>query len=128
MDVIATDHAPHGAKEKQQSMAKAPFGIVGLETSAALTYTELVKPGILSILDMADKMSAGPARILGLSDKGSVAEGKTADLVVFDPGKCYKIDRETFVSKGKNTPFHGREVWGEVRYTLVDGQVVYEKN
>ena len=73
-------------------------------------------------------MSAGPARILGLSDKGSVAEGKTADLVVFDPGKCYKIDRETFVSKGKNTPFHGREVWGEVRYTLVDGQVVYEKN
>lgn len=126
MDVIATDHAPHGAEEKSQSMEKAPFGIVGLETSAALTYTELVKTEILSILDMADKMSLQPARILGLTEKGSVSEGKIADLVVFDPGREYEIDRETFVSKGKNTPFHGRKVWGEVKYTLVDGRLVYE--
>lgn len=126
MDVIATDHAPHGEEEKNQSMERAPFGIVGLETSAALTYTELVKTDILSILDMADKMSLQPARILGLTEKGSVSEGKIADLVVFDPGREYEIDRETFVSKGKNTPFHGRKVWGEVRYTLVDGRLVYE--
>lgn len=126
MDVIATDHAPHGEEEKNQSMAKAPFGIVGLETSAALTYTELVKPGVLTILEMAEKMSLRPAQILGLSDKGSISEGKIADVVIFDPEKSYTIDRQTFVSKGKNTPFHGRKVWGEVRATLVDGQVVYE--
>mgnify|MGYP002553638257 CR=1 FL=1 len=63
-----------------------------------------------------------------VAEVAALVQAQGADLVVFDPGKCYKIDRETFVSKGKNTPFHGREVWGEVRYTLVDGQVVYEKN
>ena len=123
MDVISTDHAPHSEEEKNRSMAKAAFGIVGLETSAALTYTELVKTGILS----AEKMSYNPAQILGLSDKGTVAEGKKADLVIFDPNPTYTIDKNTFVSKGKNTPFHGRTVTGEVRFTLVDGKVVYEK-
>ena len=127
MDVISTDHAPHSEEEKNRSMAKAAFGIVGLETSAALTYTELVKTGILSVMQMAEKMSYNPAQILGLSDKGAVAEGKMADLVIFDPNPTYTIDKNTFVSKGKNTPFHGRTVTGEVRFTLVDGKVVYEK-
>lgn len=127
MDVISTDHAPHSEEEKNRSMAKAAFGIVGLETSAALTYTELVKTGVLSVVQMAEKMSYNPAQILGLSDKGAVAEGKTADLVIFDPNPTYTIDKNTFVSKGKNTPFHGRTVTGEVRFTLVDGKVVYEK-
>lgn len=127
MDVISTDHAPHSEEEKNRSMAKAAFGIVGLETSAALTYTELVKTGILSVMQIAEKMSYNPAQILGLSDKGAVAEGKKADLVIFDPNPTYTIDKNTFVSKGKNTPFHGRTVTGEVRFTLVDGKVVYEK-
>ena len=69
MDVISTDHAPHGEKEKNCSMKKAAFGIVGLETSAALTYTELVDTGILTILQMAEKMSYNPAKILGLEEK-----------------------------------------------------------
>lgn len=127
MDVIATDHAPHSEEEKNKSIAEAAFGIVGIETSAALTFTELVKPGILSIMDMAEKMSYNPAKILGLSDKGSVAEGKIADIVIFDPNKEYKIDKNTFVSKGKNTPFDGYSVTGEVVYTLVGGNVVYER-
>lgn len=126
MDVIATDHAPHGEEEKSQSMMDAPFGIVGLETSAALTYTELVKTGILSIMDMAEKMSYNPAKILDLAEKGSVSEEMDADLVVFDPKRIYRIDKTTFLSKGKNTPFDGREVTGDVKYTLVDGEVVYE--
>lgn len=126
MDVIATDHAPHGEEEKSQSMMDAPFGIVGLETSAALTYTELVKTGILSIMDMAEKMSYNPAKILGLAKKGSVSEEMDADLVVFDPKRVYRIDKNTFLSKGKNTPFDGREVTGDVKYTLVNGEVVYE--
>ncbi|MGN1167461.1 MAG: dihydroorotase [Lachnospiraceae bacterium] len=126
MDVISTDHAPHSAEEKNKSMAKAAFGIVGLETSAALTYTYLVKEGILSVMGMAEKMSYNPAKILGLTEKGSVSEGKIADIVIFDPDKTYKIDKNTFVSKGKNTPFDGFEVSGEVKYTLVDGKVVYQ--
>lgn len=127
IDVIATDHAPHSETEKNQSMRQASFGIVGIETSAALTYTELVKPGILSIMDMAEKMSFYPAQILGLADKGAVAEGKTADIVIFDPRRDYRIDKTTFASKGRNTPFDGFSVTGETAYTLVSGEVVYTR-
>ena len=127
MDVISTDHAPHSAEEKNKSMAKAAFGIVGLETSAALTYTELVEPGLLTMMQMAEKMSCNPAKILGLSEKGSVSEGKIADLVIFDPEKEYKIDVQKFVSKGKNTPFDGYPVKGEVACTIVDGKIVYQR-
>jgi len=127
MDVIATDHAPHSAEEKNCSMKRAAFGIVGLETMAALTYTELVEPGILTPMQMAEKTSYNPAKILGLTDKGSIAEGKIADIVIFDKNKEYAIDKNTFLSKGKNTPFHGRKVKGEVAYTLVSGNVVYER-
>lgn len=127
MDVIATDHAPHSAEEKNCSMKRAAFGIVGLETMAALTYTELVEPGILTPMQMAEKTSYNPAKILGLADKGSIAEGKIADIVIFDKNREYAIDKNTFLSKGKNTPFHGRKVKGEVAYTLVSGNVVHER-
>ena len=127
MDVIATDHAPHSAEEKNCSMKRAAFGIVGLETMAALTYTELVETGILTPMQMAEKTSYNPAKILGLADKGAIAEGKAADIVIFDKNKEYAIDKNTFLSKGKNTPFHGRKVKGEVAYTLVSGNVVYER-
>lgn len=125
MDVIATDHAPHSREEKDKSMVQAAFGIVGLETSAALTYTCLVKTGVLSMTDMVEKMSSNPAKILGLTDRGSISQGKAADITIFDTRKVYKIDPDTFVSKGKNTPFGGYEVSGEVVYTIVDGKVVY---
>lgn len=127
MDVIATDHAPHAAEEKNCSMTKAAFGIVGLETMATLTYTELVETGILTPMQMAEKTSYNPAKVLGLDNKGAIAEGKIADIVVFDPTVEYTIDKNTFLSKGKNTPFHGRKVKGDIRYTLVDGNVVYER-
>lgn len=127
MDIIATDHAPHSEEEKNKSMKEANFGIVGLETSAALTYTELVEKGVLTPMQMAEKMSWNPAKVLGIADeRGSVTEGKFADIVIFDPAKEYTIDKHTFFSKGKNTPFHGRRVKGEVRFTIVDGAVVYE--
>ncbi|MDE7039148.1 MAG: dihydroorotase [Lachnospiraceae bacterium] len=125
MDVIATDHAPHAREEKDKSMAEAAFGIVGLETSAALTYTSLVKTGVLSMTEMVEKMSSNPARILGLEDRGGISEGMAADVTVFDPQRTYKIDKDTFASKGKNTPFDGYEVAGEVVCTIVDGRVVY---
>ena len=127
MDVISTDHAPHSEEEKNQPMEKSPFGIVGLETSAALTYTELVKPGIISMMQMAEKMSYNPAQILGLTEKGSVSEGKIADLVIFDAENEYRIVTASFASKGKNTPFLGYPVSGEVACTIVDGKVVYHR-
>ena len=125
MDVISTDHAPHTFEEKNTSMKKAPFGIVGLETAACLTYTELVLQGYLTPMQMAEKMSYNPAKIVGI-DKGDIQPGKIADIVIFDPEKTYKIDKTKFASKGRNTPFDGREVTGKVMATIVDGRVVYE--
>lgn len=126
MDAISTDHAPHSEEEKNVPMRKAAFGIVGLETSASLTYTELVETGILTPMQMAERMSLAPAKILGFDDKGSVSEGKAADIVVFDPSREYEIDTDTFRSMGKNTPFDGWKVKGDVKYTLVDGKLVYQ--
>lgn len=124
MDVISTDHAPHTADEKNNNMTRAPFGIVGLETAAALTYTELVLKEYLTPMQMAEKMSYNPAQILGL-EAGSLEEGKPADIVIFDPAKTYVIDKNKFWSKGRNTPFDGRKVTGAVNMTIVDGKVVY---
>ncbi len=126
MEVIATDHAPHTFAEKNTTMKKAPFGIVGLETAACLTYTELVLGGYLTPMQMAEKMSYNPAKVIKL-DKGDIQPGKVADIVIFDPKKEYTIDKNKFASKGKNTPFHGRKVTGKVRMTQVDGHVVYEE-
>lgn len=126
MDVISTDHAPHSAEEKNAPMEKAPFGIVGLETAACLTYTELVAKGYLTPMQMAAKMSYNPAKVIGI-DKGDIAPGKVADIVIFDPNESYTIDKNEFKSMGKNTPFHGYQVTGRVRMTLTGGKVVYER-
>lgn len=124
-EVISTDHAPHAREEKGSDLTKAAFGIVGLETSVALTMTELVDTGILTPMQMAEKMSYNPARILGI-DKGSLAEGKIADVVIIDPKAEYTIDVNSFASRGRNTPFDGRKVKGKVMMTVCDGCIVYE--
>lgn len=124
MDVISTDHAPHSAEEKKKSISESPFGIVGLETSVALTITELVSKGIITPLQMAEKMSYNPAKVLGI-DKGTLNEGKTADITIINPEESYVIDSSTFVSKGKNTPFNGYKVKGAVKYTICNGNIVY---
>lgn len=124
MDVISTDHAPHSAEEKAKDLEHAPFGIVGLETSVALTVTNLVKKGYLTPMQMAAKMSYNPAKVLGIP-KGTLDEGKIADITIIDPNKEYTIDVNTFESKGKNTPFDGYKVSGEVEYTILNGKVVY---
>ena len=125
-DVISTDHAPHTMVEKGVSMKSAPFGIVGLETSVSLTITELVDKGWITPMQMAEKMSYNPAKILHLTNKGSLKPGKDADVVVIDPKESYVIDVKDFVSKGKNTPFHGKKVNGKVKVTICGGRVVYE--
>lgn len=125
MDVISTDHAPHGEEEKNRSMKKAPFGIVGIENSFALSYTELVKAGYLTLSQLVEKMSWNPAKVLKI-DKGNLAEGKVADVIVADIDTEYAIDKNEFLSKGKNTPFDGKKVYGKIEVTIVDGKVVYK--
>lgn len=126
MDVISTDHAPHTFEEKNVSIKKAPFGIVGLETAACLTHDELVRKGVLTPMQMAEKMSYNPARVAHI-DKGDIQPGKVADILIFDPNETYTIDKNTFASKGRNTPFDGKEVTGKVKCTICNGIVVYDE-
>ncbi len=126
MDVISTDHAPHSAEEKARSMKEAPFGIVGLETSLALSWTTLVEGKYLTPMQLAKKMSYNPARIAGI-EGGSLSEGSAADVVVFDTSEEYEINPDEFLSMGKNTPFAGRKVKGRVVYTIADGKIIYKK-
>ena len=124
IDVISTDHAPHTVKDKGVSMRDAAFGIVGLETSLPLIYTHLVKTGLLTLSGMVEKMSLNPARILGLP-YGTLLPGRPADVILVDLDTPWTIDRDTFVSKGRNTPFHGWKVQGLVKTTICRGRIVY---
>lgn len=126
IDVIATDHAPHTAVEKGQSMKRAPFGIVGLETAAAITYSELVLKDYLTPMQMAEKLSYNPAKVIGL-EKGTLQEGSIADIVIFDPNQNYTIAAKEFAGKAKNTPFDKRKVTGKVMMTIVSGEIVYSE-
>ena len=126
IQVISTDHAPHTQKDKTGSMRTAAFGIVGIETSFALSYTALVETGVLTLSQLVEKMSYNPAKILHLDKKGSLAPGMDADVVVIDPEAEYVIDPKEFVSKGKNTPFGGKKVKGKVMATVCGGKIVYE--
>lgn len=126
MPIISTDHAPHTEEEKSKSIADAPFGIVGLETSVGLTITYLVKPGHLTPMQMAEKMSYNPAKVLGI-DRGTLNEGAVADVTIINPDETYVVDTSEFESKGKNTPFGGRLLNGRVKATIVDGRIVYEE-
>lgn len=124
LDCIVTDHAPHHADEKNVEYDLAAFGISGIETSFSLSYTELVKGGVLTLGQLAERMSAAPARILSL-EGGALRAGAVADIMLADLNEKYVIDSKRFVSKGKNTPFNGREVYGKVKYTIVDGDVKF---
>lgn len=127
MDVISTDHAPHSAEEKSKGFNNSPFGIVGLETSVGLTYTYLVKEGFLTPMQMAAKMSYNPANVLGIN-KGNIAEGCVADITIINPDEEYTVDVNEFESKGHNTPYNGYKLFGKVKYTITDGNVVYSDN
>lgn len=129
IDCIATDHAPHALSEKFGSMQTSAFGIVGLETALPLAVTRLVEPGILSPLDLARVMSSAPAGIADLTAQygdGKIAVGNPADITIVNPAEEWTIDKHKFASKGRNTPFDGWKVRGRVKYTICDGEVVYQ--
>jgi len=121
VDVIATDHAPHTAEEK---IAGAP-GISGLETAFSTCYTKLVKAGYISLNKLSELMSKRPGELMGLN-KGKIEIGYQGDLVLVDMESEYTINSKEFASKGTNTPFNGKRVFGEIIMTLKDGQIVYE--
>lgn len=126
IDAIATDHAPHSAEEKSRPLTRAPSGMVGLETSLAITLTELYHTGKMKLPDIIKRMTYTPASILRLSSKGRLSLGSDADITIFDPEEVWTIDPEQFASKARNTPFAGRKVKGKVKYTIVGGNVIYQ--
>ena len=126
IDCVITDHAPHAEEEKAKGLEKAPNGIIGFETALGATITNLVEPGLISYLDMVRVMSYNPAKLLGI-DRGEIAEGKIADLTIFDPNREYVFLKEKIVSKSKNTPWINKKLKGQVRYTIVSGRIVYER-
>ena len=126
IDVIATDHAPHSAEEKARPLPEAPSGMVGLETALAVTLTSLYHTGVMDLSDILRKMTVNPAFILRIP-KGRLSLGGGADFTIFDPDEEWTVDPEQFASKGRNTPFAGRTLKGRVKYTIVDGKIIYQE-
>ncbi|MDY5640358.1 MAG: dihydroorotase [Lachnospiraceae bacterium] len=125
IEIIATDHAPHSKDEKAQEITKAPSGIIGLETALALGITELVDKGYLTVNELIERMTLGPASLYHLEDEiADVSVSKRADLVIFDPNESFTIEK--FKSKSQNSPFKGVKLKGKVKYTISNGRIVYK--
>lgn len=124
IEVVATDHAPHTAEEKSRGLAGSAMGIVGLETAFPLLYKYLVLPGVITLEKLFGLMSENPRRLFGL--EGGVEEGDAADFTVLDLGAQYRVDPETFLSKGRATPFAGWDVQGRAVLTVVGGCEIYD--
>jgi len=127
IDAIITDHAPHSEEEKQKPLASAPNGIIGFETALAASITNLIEPKHIGYLDLVRLTSYTPAKLLKLETKGQIKEEFDADITIFDPNMEYVYEKESIVSKSRNTPFIGKKLKGKVMYTIVGGRIVYEK-
>lgn len=126
IDMIATDHAPHGTAEKNKPFREAPFGITGIETSFQLLYTHLVRSGVMTLETLLQRMISAPIASFKLEAPTEIKPGETADLALFDLEHQKTISVDKFKSKGKNTPFIGWQVYGNTLATWVDGQLVYQ--
>ena len=127
IDAIASDHAPHHADEKALEYDRAPFGIIGLETSVGLALTELVHRGVIGLERFVELCSANPAKILRLSGRGSLRAGSAADITILDPDREWTYINSDSRSKSRNSPFDGRKFRGEVAATVVTGRFVHKK-
>jgi dihydroorotase len=126
VDAVATDHAPHHEDEKALDFGTAPFGVVGLETAAAVVHDRLVTTGKLSLTRFAEVFSAGPAKAFGLPG-GTLAPGSPGNLTLFDPQARWKVDPSRFESLSRNTPFAGWELLGVVAATIVEGRIIWRR-
>lgn len=124
IDLIITDHAPHSAEEKSKGLAGSAMGVVGLEVCFPVLYTNLVKPGIITLEKLLELMNTNATKIFGIGSPLKV--GAPADLTVYDLNEEYDIDSSTFVSMGKATPFDGNHVFGRCKMTFCDGKIVFE--
>lgn len=124
IDLIATDHAPHHYDEKEREFANAPNGIVGLETALAVVVTSLVVGGVIDFSTLVQRMACSPARLFKLPG-GTLRRGSPADVTVFDPAQSWTVDPALFLSRGRNTPYGGKQLTGRAVHTLVGGEVVY---
>lgn len=120
VDAIGTDHAPHSYEDKKNGSP----GISGIETSFSVCYTKLVKEGHINLNRLSEIMSKNPGKIMRLN-KGKIQIGYDGDLVLVDINKSFIVDADKFQSKGKNTPFNGMKLYGEVELTIKGGKVVY---
>jgi len=123
IDIIATDHAPHHADEKNVEFSLAANGMVGFETALPLAITNLVRPGIIPMIKLVEKMCLNPSRLLGIN-KGTLEPGSSADITIVDIDKAFVVDPSKFKSKSKNSPFGGFRLYGSVRGTIVNGKPV----
>ena len=129
IDCIITDHAPHSEEEKNVELAKAPNGIIGFETALPAEIINLVDPGHIDYLNLVRLTSYTPSKLLHIdNERGTLETGKMADITVFDPNEEYVYTKEMIVSKSKNSPFIGKKLKGKVKYTIVNGKVVYQDN
>jgi len=126
IDIIASDHAPHAPEEKNRPWDDAPFGVIGLETTLGLVLTGLVRPGVLTLTQALDKLTAAPARIFGLEAEGigRLAPGALGDVVIIDPDREWQVNARAFYSKGRNCPFDGLALRGKAVMTIVGGRIV----
>ena len=121
LQVIATDHAPHSEEEKNQTIVKAPFGIIGLQHCFPLVYTYVVKTGETTLETVLKALTSGPAKVLHFTDCFEV--GQKANLCVFDLNEKFVIKKEDLVSKASNTPFIGYPCYGKIKYNMIDGKL-----
>lgn len=127
IDCIITDHAPHSEEEKNVELAKAPNGIIGFETALSAEIMNLVEPGYIDYQNLVRLTSYTPAKLLKIdNERGCIEVGKMADITIFDPEEEYVYTKENIISKSKNSPFIGKKLKGKVKYTIVNGKIVYK--
>jgi dihydroorotase len=124
IECVATDHAPHALHEKDVPFEAAPFGVTGLETAFAALYTHLVRPGLLPLATLVERMSAGPARVFGL-ERPRIAAGAVANLVLLDLEHEWTVGQEPFRSRSRNSWLLGERLTGSVRMTIANGAVAF---
>ena len=136
IDIVATDHAPHPSEDKDCEFQAGAFGMVGLETALSVVVKTMIETKLMTWPDLIDRMSVAPARIAGYANQGNeIAVGKSANLILIDVEKNWRVDRDKLKSKSKNTPFNGMEmpsvitdVFHNGEHVLQESQVVEKKS
>ncbi len=129
IDIVATDHAPHPSESKECEWQEAAFGMLGLETAYSIVQLTMVDSGLMSWTDLIDRMSTAPAKIGGYADQGqSISVGNVANIVVVDPSATWRVDKDLVQSRSRNTPFHGMQLPGVIRYTFYKGNMTVSQS